>query len=322
MSSKKIVILISGSTATGKTNLALSLGTNLPIEIINADIGSFYTNLNIGTAKPNWKISKIKHHFFDVIQDCSSWTSHEFREKLDRVIKEIWERGSIPVIVGGSAFYVQSFFYKQHKLHAPTKELIVSLSQEPSDVLWEKLKEVDPIRADKISKQDHYRLVRALTIWYTQGKKPSELEQIFDPLAPFYFITVTRDRDQLYEIINNRVISMMQDGWLDEIRSLISDETWVDFLCNKKIIGYDLLIEYLLGYQSEKSLEEIVELIQQKTRNYAKRQVTFLKKLQKNIKNSMVANKNYNNYKIEEYNLSFISSDELIDIINQDFVKF
>ncbi|MBV8660815.1 MAG: tRNA (adenosine(37)-N6)-dimethylallyltransferase MiaA [Candidatus Dependentiae bacterium] len=297
---KKFVILISGPTATGKTNMALQLGMTLPIEIINADIGSFYTHLNIGTAKPDWKKETIPHHFFDVIHDNNSWTAPQFREQLKELIDQIWKRGNIPVVVGGSAFYIQSFFYKNHILQLPSEELLDSLEKESSDHLWQTLYSIDPQRAEKINRNDHYRLVRALAIWYTQGQKPSEFEQIFDPIAPFYFISLTRDRDQLYQMIDERVDIMMKLGWLDEVRSLLHDESWVDFMMKKKMIGYDLLAQYLLGYHAEQELKEIIDLIAQRTRNYAKRQITFLKKLVTNIK------KDQANHEFEEIRLSKI----------------
>ena len=275
----KFVILISGPTATGKSDFAIQLADNLSVEIINADIGSFYTQLTIGTAKPDWQSSKIPHHFFDVIDDATSWTAPQFRKKLEVLIAEIWARGNIPVIVGGSAFYIQAFFYKNHTLEMPTAELIESLEEQSPQDLWEQLNVIDSDRAEKIDPNDQYRLVRALAIWKTQGQKPSDFQPIFDPIAPFYFITLTRDRDQLYDMIDERVLQMMEAGWLNEVRSLVDDEQWVNFMLKKKMIGYDLLAQYLLGYQSEQSLEEIVSLIQQLTRNYAKRQITFLKKL-------------------------------------------
>ena len=303
---KKFVILISGPTGTGKSNFVEQLGVTQTIEIINADIGSFYTNLTIGTAKPDWQNSTIPHHFFDVIDDASSWTAPQFREKLEKLIHEIWERGNIPVIVGGSAFYIQAFFYKNHTMQLPTADVVELLEEQSPDVLWEQLHAIDPARAEKIDKNDHYRLVRALAIWQTQGQKPSDFQPIFDPLAPFYFLTLTRDRDQLYSMIDQRVQVMMESGWLDEVRSLIDDEQWVNFLLKKKMIGYDLLAQYLLGYQSERDLREIVELIQQRTRNYAKRQITFLSKLQKNVKESMQASKNHQSwpYVVQECNLT------------------
>ena len=293
----KFVILISGPTGTGKSNFVDQLANNLPVdvsagalaqvEIVNADIGSFYTHLTIGTAKPDWKNLTIPHHFFDVIDDTTSWTAPQFREKLEILIGEIWERGNIPVIVGGSAFYVQAFFYKNHTMQLPTADVVESLEEQPADILWEQLHVIDSERAEKIDRNDHYRLVRALAIWQTQGQKPSDFQPIFDPLAPFYFITLTRDRDQLYNMIDQRVQVMTESGWLDEVRSLLDDDVWVDFLFKKKMIGYDLLAQYLLGLQSERDLQEIVGLIQQRTRNYAKRQITFLNKLQANVKKSM-----------------------------------
>lgn len=318
---KKFVILISGPTATGKSDFATQLAEHNNIEIINADIGSFYTHLTIGTAKPDWQSSSIPHHFFDVIDDTVSWTAPQFREKLELLIQEIWSRGNIPAIVGGSAFYIQAFFYKNHTLAMPTAELIESLEEQSATHLWEQLHVIDPLRAAKIDPNDHYRLVRALAIWHTQGQKPSDFEQQFVPIAPFYFITLTRDRDQLYDMINQRVQLMMDAGWLQEVRSLLDDGPWTEFLLKKKMIGYDLLAQYLLGYQSEQSLEEIVTLIAQRTRNYAKRQITFLTKLQKSVKDSMVT---YNNCsgKVIEFNLSNMNVPVVVEQVEKEIDQF
>ena len=311
----KFVFLISGTTATGKTDVAIQLGESLPIEIINADIGSFYTNLTIGTAKPDWKNQTISHHFFDVIDSTDSWTAPQFREKLEILVQEIWDRGNTPVIVGGSAFYIQAFFYKNHTLKTPTKELINSLEEQPVDMLWEELLGVDPVRAEKIGQTDHYRLVRALAIWHTQGQKPSDFKQSFNPIAPFYFLTLTRNRDQLYDMINQRVTLMMEAGWLDEVKTLLNDETWVDFMLKKKMIGYDLLTQYLLGYHADIDLDGVVDLIAQRTRNYAKRQITFLKKLQSNVKKE--SEKLIELHEVHEYNLTQDGQSDLMNFISE-----
>jgi len=306
MLNKKISILISGPTATGKTDFAINLAASLPIEIVNADIGSFYTQLTIGTAKPAWKNSSIRHHFFDVINDTSSWTAPQFREKLEIVLQEIWSRGNIPVIVGGSAFYIQSFFYKNHTLIMPTSELIQSLEEQSADILWKQLNKIDPIRAANIDPHDHYRLVRALAIWHTQGQKPSDFTPTFEPLSPFYFLTLTRDRDQLYAMINQRVKSMMQAGWLQEVEQLAKDAQWSDFFSKKKMIGYDLLLDYLQVDVQHKDLKKTIDTIAQLTRNYAKRQITFLKKLQIKVQESMQTNEKYQewHYQIDECSLT------------------
>lgn len=304
---KKFSILISGPTGTGKSAFVDALPQNIAnIEVVNADIGSFYTHLTIGTAKPAWKGSSIPHHFFDVIDDASSWTAPQFREKLEILIQEIWSRGNIPVIVGGSAFYIQSFFYKNHALAMPAPELIQSLESQSADVLWTQLHEIDPVRAANIDPHDHYRLVRALAIWHTHGQKPSEFTPIFQPLSSFYFVTLTRDRDQLYTMINQRVKIMMQQGWLQEVEQLATNESWRDFLLKKKMIGYDLLLEHLEANPENQDLEKTVDLIAQLTRNYAKRQITFLKKLQINVQESMKTAHKYElwPYRIDECNLT------------------
>ncbi len=320
----KFVILISGPTATGKSDFACKLADHNNIEIVNADIGSFYTHLTIGTAKPDWRSSSIPHHFFDVIDDTTNWTAPQFREKLESLMQEIWQRGNIPVLVGGSAFYIQAFFYKNHTLAMPTPELIESLEEQAPADLWEQLHAIDPLRAAKIDPNDHYRLVRALAIWHTQGQKPSDFEQMFDPIAPFYFITLTRDRDQLYDMINQRVQFMMNAGWLDEVRSLLDDGPWTEFLLKKKMIGYDVLAQHLLGYCSEQSLDEIVSLIAQRTRNYAKRQITFLTKLQKSIKISMLQSTHHTYWhsKVVEFSLSKVEIRALLEQAQKDIDTF
>lgn len=280
---KCTAILISGPTATGKTDFALQLGQNLPIEIVNADIGSLYTPLTIGTAKPDYQQETIPHHFFDLLDTPVSWTAPQFREKLQLLLPEIWSRGNIPVIVGGSAFYIQSFFYRNYELATPHPDIMAELeARQPGD-LWEELHRIDPERALEIDPHDQYRLVRALAIWRSENKKPSSFKPIFDPLAACYFLNLTRDRDQLYAMIDQRVIKMIDAGWLDEVRSLLDDAAWTQFLLHKKMIGYDLLALYLMGHCSEQSFDEIVALIAQRTRNYAKRQITFLKKLAQNV---------------------------------------
>ncbi|WP_162801683.1 tRNA (adenosine(37)-N6)-dimethylallyltransferase MiaA [Candidatus Chromulinivorax destructor] len=303
---KKFSIVISGPTATGKTDFATNLANDLPIEIVNADIGSFYTSLTVGTAKPAWKDSPIPHHFFDVIDDTTSWTAPQFREKLELLLQQIWSRGNIPVIVGGSAFYIQAFFYKNHELLHPTTELMQSLESQSAQDLWEQLNEVDPARSAKIDPHDHYRLVRALAIWHTQGQKPSDFVPIFQPLSSFYFLTLTRDRDQLYDMINQRVQIMMQAGWLQEVQELARDAQWKDFLLKKKMIGYDILLEYLQTPDIHKNLDESLATIAQLTRNYAKRQITFLHRLQKNVQESLQTNAKHRAlpYEIKECNLT------------------
>ena len=135
----------------------------------------------------------------------------------------------------------------------------------------------------RIDPQDRYRIIRALAIFKGTGQNPSQFEQIFDPLSSYLFINLCRDREILYERINQRVVSMIEQGWVQEVQNL--PKQWHDFIMKKKIIGYD---DILLTLQHRESLSLVIPKIQQKTRNYAKRQITFFKKLQKSLSEQLL----------------------------------
>ncbi|MCX5923483.1 MAG: tRNA (adenosine(37)-N6)-dimethylallyltransferase MiaA [Candidatus Dependentiae bacterium] len=289
------VVIISGATATGKSLLALELAKKISGEIVNADIGSFYTPLTIGTAKPDWmadskqivdgKEIEIKHHLFDILDCPDNFTVVQFRQRLKQLFQEIWDRGNTPILVGGSAFYIKSFFYSQCDI-PDTGEWTAKLeaSTQSTSELWQELHDIDPERAQRILKGDSYRIIRALAIFKATGKKPSLFQQRTEPLAPFYFIVCTRKREELYKKIDDRVLQMLEGGWQEEIEKIRGTE-WQDFLMKKKLIGYDDLLGF--GNMATPLNNEIVALIQQKTRNYAKRQIIFLNKLEKELKEAI-----------------------------------
>jgi len=153
--------------------------------------------------------------------------------------------------------------------------------------LWEKLREIDPCRAKKVHKSDVYRIKRALSIWDQTGKKPSEFRPSFCPPINFSLVCLTREREELYNRINVRTGQMMGEGWVKEVMSLCSTP-WEQFLRKKKFIGYDLLLDYLYNptaYQFEKA----VALIKNRTRHYAKRQETFWKSFDRQLKEALEA---------------------------------
>jgi tRNA dimethylallyltransferase len=283
---QKYAILISGATASGKTDFAIKIARKLSGEIINGDIGSMYTPLTIGTAKPDWQSSDIPHHLFDILDSPVNFTVVQFRERVKVLIHEIWQRGNVPIIVGGSAFYIKSFFFKQHEIEG-TQELVQQMEEEMEqglidcDALWNKLAKIDPVRASQIHGHDAYRIMRAIAIFQATGQKPSAFEQLFEPLAPFYFITCVRDRIDLYQRINQRVGEMIEQGWLEEIEELRGTD-WESFLLSKKLIGYDDLLKSAVVLDLQ-ALQDVAQMIAQKTRNYAKRQIIFLNKLQSEI---------------------------------------
>src|SRR3990167_3963747 len=287
---KKYVILLSGATATGKTDLALKCAKELDGEIINADIGSLYAPLTIGTAKPDWRKPEVVHHLFDLLDIPQHFTVVQFRNRLKILIDQIWQRGHLPIIVGGSAFYIKAFFYEQHEI-PDNSDLIAKLEvriaqgHATSFDLWEELNAIDSVRAGQIHPHDTYRIIRALAIFHSTGHKPGEFAQIFSPLAPFFFIVCKRERKELYARIDARVHLMMQQGFVQEVQNLLGTE-WETFLMKKKLIGYDDLLKYLRN-KNQNNLTEVTCLIQQKTRNYAKRQIIFLNKLQKDIEREL-----------------------------------
>jgi len=280
---KKCIIAVTGATATGKSDLAEKIAQEIGGEVINADIGSWYTPLNIGTAKPDLSDVGVPHHLFNILDKPEQFTVVVFLSRVQKLAQEIWARGKIPVIVGGSAFYVKALWYKPQESNSSSEiEDEIMKSDKSTQNLWQQLFEIDPIRAEKIDKNDRYRIVRALGIYTTTGQKPSVFQPVYDPIAPILGIFCTRDRKKLYDRINYRTGIMLQAGWIEEVQNLMGTE-WEQFLLEKKIIGYDDIIRYLKSEKTTEQYQELVAIIQQKTRNYAKRQVTFLSKLQKEI---------------------------------------
>lgn len=298
------ILIISGPTGVGKTETVETIAKNIPCEIINVDIGSFYTPLTIGTAKPNLSQAIIPHHLFNILDNPARYSVVEFRKRAQELIAEISNRGNIPVFVGGSVFYIQALFYTLPDIPeiANKQELEKSLSKKSSLELWQELHLCDPLRAFEIHEHDQYRLIRALSIFYGTGKKPSEYSSKFDPLGIFYTLFLDRDREDMYARINQRTKQMLTSGWIEEVQSL-QNGPWEKFLYDKKIIGYDAILRYL---DNRQRIEDLENEIAQDTRHYAKRQVTFLKKMIKQLENSLSQHQNIwaNQCLVEQINLT------------------
>jgi len=267
---RKCIIIIFGPTGVGKTDFGELLAQKISGEIVNADMGQFYTPLTIGTAKPDWRNSPIPQHLFDSINEPRMMSVAEYRDAVTTIIHDIWNRNSIPVLIGGSGFYLQSLFFPP--IAAGTKK--VDNYYGPENERWNLLYSIDPERALRIHHNDMYRINRALDIFYTTGKKPSDQMPHYTPLGSFCFVYLERDRQDLYDRINHRAQMMLQEGWLQEVERL-RGTAWEPFLKKKKLIGYDDILNYLEADKTKQEFEQLVEAISQKTRNYAKRQITF-----------------------------------------------
>ncbi len=279
MSYDKKIIVIFGPTAVGKTDFAQTLATRISGEIVNADLGQFYEPLSIGTAKPDWRNAPARQHLFDIIHDPIMINVALYRQKALETFTDIWSRGNIPIVVGGSGFYIKSLFCPPR-----TADTITS-SVSTEHMTWQDLYAIDPVRAESIHPHDHYRIQRALHIYYSTGKKPSELKISYQPISNFYFVYLTRDRADLYSQINGRTEIMLKMGWIDEVKNL--NASWQSFLKKKKIIGYDDILHYL-EHEDAENKNALIAIIAQKTRNYAKRQITFGNQLYKELQDSII----------------------------------
>ncbi len=307
----KKFIIIAGATGVGKTDIAIELAQRLNGAIINADMGQLYTPLTIGTAKPHWFEQAVPHYLFDVVNDPIDYNVIEYRSRAFQSMEAIWQHNQIPFVVGGSHFYIQSLFFP------PSAKAQGNLREEdilPLDQsnLWQYLHEIDPERAKQIHQNDTYRLKRALHIWHTTKQKPSSFAENYQLSQPCILIFLTRDREELYNRIDLRTQQMLQSGWIDEVRALL-DTPWESFLLEKKIIGYDDIIRYLKSEQTTSTdYNELVAIIARKTRNYAKRQLTYWRMLEKKIMN-MQAQNIQPTLRIATFNLTLLTHDLYIN---------
>ena len=226
------VLFIAGPTGVGKSALAERIAALMPADIINMDVGQFYAPLTIGTAKPDWQHSSIPHHLFDMVHEPVNISVVEYRLQIETLIKEIHAKNRLPIIVGGSLFYLKSLFFPIAHDVARDGDILFD-----EDQLWSTLAAYDPKRAATIHPNDTYRLKRALAIAQKTGQKPSAYTMPYKPVVPVYtLLWVSREREDMYQRINDRVQEMINEGWLDEVRAL-KETAWENFLMSKKLLG-------------------------------------------------------------------------------------
>lgn len=303
-------IVIIGPTGVGKSDIALEIAARVGGEIVNADSGQMYAPLTIGTAKPIYQKSTIPHHCFDVVTDPVNYSSAHYNELIRTTITDITARSSVPIIVGGSGFYIKSLFFPPHEGK--------KISNAPSDYgpnPWELLNSIDPVRSQQLHRNDIYRIHRALDIWYEYHQKPSQLAPVYDPCGDALVIFVTRDRADLYQRIDDRVIAMIDAGWIEEVESL-RGTAWESFLKTKKIIGYDIILEYL---DQKIDRNALCAIIQKKTRNYAKQQIIFWKSFKRQLTDAAMQSHSKYRVAIQEINLTLAAHDLYINQLLNTF---
>jgi tRNA dimethylallyltransferase len=273
------MLIIGGATATGKSELAIKLAKKLNGEIISADSMQIYKGMDIGTAKITAsEMDGIPHHLIDIKNPNESFNVAEYIDLAKPIISDLKAQSKLPIIVGGTGLYINALIY-DYQLSDENIEVRKSLNEElelnGSDYMYEKLIEMDPISAQKIHKNNVKRVIRALEVYITTNESISNKHDKATTV-PHFMYAVEYDRALLYERINKRVDLMFKKGLVDEVKKLI--DMGINFNCQSmKAIGYE---EFNFYFNGELSLEETKNLIKQHSRNYAKRQLTWFKRIE------------------------------------------
>lgn len=280
---KKPLIVLTGPTAAGKTELSIALAKKLNGAIISADSMQVYKYMNIGSAKirPE-EMQGVHHYLVDVLDPREEFHVARFQQMAKEAMDEIYRNGQLPIVVGGTGFYIQALLkdidFDESSGELPCrKELEEAARREGGAVLYERLKQVDPESAEAIHPNNVKRVIRALEFYQETGQPISlhnkEQKEKQPPYTYAYFV-LNDDRARLYERIDRRVDRMVEQGLVEEVRWL-KEHGYDRSLVSMQGLGYKELFPYLDGTCS---LEEAVEIIKRDTRHFAKRQITWFKR--------------------------------------------
>ncbi len=275
------VIVICGPTASGKTKLAVELAKELDTEIISADSIAVYKDLQIGTAKPSIEEQQgIKHHLIDFVDPKSPFTVFDYEKNAKEVINNLIKRNKIPIVCGGTGYYINSILYTfsygnckgDEKIRKKYQDI---LEKNGTKYLYDMLKDVDEESYNTLHENDTVRIIRALEIYELSGQKKSEIKDEKKANYSFNAYSFKYPRQELYGRINYRVDQMFEQGLLEEVKNLLS--MGLNENCQSmQAIGYKEIIQ---GIKENLSVEQMKDLIKLNTRHYAKRQITYFNRL-------------------------------------------
>ncbi len=282
MQQREKLVVIVGPTAVGKTNLSLELASEFEGEIISGDSMQVYRGMDIGTAKASpSELATVPHHLIDIKDPDEEYSVAIFQESAARLITDMNQRGRLPFIVGGTGLYIESVTHRfQFSSTSQDPELRERLQRmadtEGAEALHARLADVDPITAERLHPNDVKRVIRAIEIYESSGYKMSDF-QLRAQHSPYEVVIIglTMDRAKLYERINHRVELMIEAGLIEEVRGLL-DRGYDPSLVSMQGLGYKELIPYLYG---EITLEKAINDIQKRTRNFAKRQLSWFRRM-------------------------------------------
>lgn len=276
------LIVIGGPTASGKTDLAIEVAKKINGEIVSADSMQVYKYMDIGTAKPTkFQMQGIKHYLIDEIYPDDEFNVAIFKSKAKEYIEQIYKLGKVPILVGGTGFYIQAVvndndFTDKEADTSYRDKLYEEAREKGNQYLHDKLKQVDSVSAQKIHYNNVKRVIRALE-FYEQTKMPISVHNNVEKqkVSPYKlkYILLDLDRQILYDKINLRVNKMIKDGLVDEVKSLL-DRGYSENLVSMQGLGYKELVPFI---KNEVSIEKAIEEIKKRTRHFAKRQFTWFK---------------------------------------------
>lgn len=280
---KKPLIILSGPTAVGKTALSIELAKRINGAIISADSMQVYKHMDIGSAKimPE-EMEGIKHYLIDELMPHEEFNIVLFQQKAKAAMEEIYANGQIPIVAGGTGFYIQSLIYDIDFDHqdcdeAFRAELEAIAQEQGNEVLHERLRAIDPVSADKIHANNVKRVIRALEFYHLTGKPISEHNEVEQQKpSPYHFayFVLTDERANLYKRIDMRVDIMLANGLVEEVQKLKSMGYHRDMVAMQGL-GYKEILDYLDG---KCTLEEAVYVLKRETRHFAKRQLTWFRR--------------------------------------------
>lgn len=275
----RYLIVVAGPTAAGKTSLAIELAKHYQAEIISADSRQFYREMNIGTAKPiAAELAEVPHHFINNISiHTKNYSAGKYEHEVIEFLDEYFKTNNIAVLVGGSGLFINAVCsgFDNFENVDFKQQITARTFLNTKDLGWlqQELERTDPEYYAEVDKKNPVRLIRALEVIFTTGKKYSE--QRIGKKAERNFtcikIGLNPEREKLYQRINQRVDDMMKDGLLEEAKDLYTYKK----LHTLNTVGYTELFDFI---EDKLTLEQAIELIKQNTRNYAKRQLTWFKK--------------------------------------------
>ena len=282
------LLILLGPTGVGKTDISIKLAQKMPdIEIISADSMQIYRYMDIGTAKPNNNmLNEIKHHMIDIVDPSDNFDVTEYSKLATNTILDVFKRGKIPILAGGSGLYISSLIHPLFTGPAKDIEYRESLEKDAKlqgkKYLYDQLSKIDPISALKIEPNDLRRVIRGLEVYKSAGKTISYLQKkasTKNAKFKYHIIGLKIGRENLYQRINLRVDKMIKNGFIEEV-TMLREMGYKEDLNSMQGLGYKQVNKYLNGIYTE---EEAIDLIKIETRHYAKRQMTWFKNKIENI---------------------------------------